>query len=134
MNPTIQLCERRHIHIYAREQSNAAETSFAIQKNMSTRKYNRIDTVSNKNIDCGFGNCDWQGTSYCRVGLGPSGPCCRYATVAEGSLFQPLEDVIHQKFIPALTGRDPCCKLESDLLALPCRLGGLNIPIPMGQH
>ena len=46
------------------------------------------------------------------------------------SLFQPLEDVIHQKFIPALTGRDPCCKLERDLLSLPCRLGGLKTPIP----
>ena len=29
-----------------------------------------------------------------------------------GSLFQPLEEVIHQHFIPAVTGRDPCCKLE----------------------
>ena len=29
-----------------------------------------------------------------------------------GSLFQPLEEVIHQLFIPALTGWDPCCKLE----------------------
>ena len=47
-----------------------------------------------------------------------------------GSLFQPLEEVIHQHFIPALTGQDPCCKLERDLLSLPCRLGGLNIPIP----
>ena len=47
-----------------------------------------------------------------------------------GSLFQPLEDAIHQKFIPALTDWDPCCKLERDLLSLPCRLGGLNIPIP----
>ena len=45
-----------------------------------------------------------------------------------GSLFQPLEDVIHQKFIPTLTGHDPC-KLERDVLSLPCHLGGLNIPI-----
>ena len=37
-----------------------------------------------------------------------------------GSLFQPLEEVIHQHFIPALTDRDPCCKLERDLLSLPC--------------
>ena len=29
-----------------------------------------------------------------------------------GSLYQPLEEVIHQYFIPAPTGRDPCCKLE----------------------
>ena len=47
-----------------------------------------------------------------------------------GSLFQPLENVIHQHFIPALTGQDPCSGLERELLALPCRLGGLNIPNP----
>ena len=47
-----------------------------------------------------------------------------------GSLFQPLEDVLHQHFIPALTGRDPCSEVERELLALPCRLGGLNIPNP----
>ena len=42
-----------------------------------------------------------------------------------GSLFQPLEDVIHRHFIPALIGRrDPCCQFERDLLSLPCRLGG----------
>ena len=39
---------------------------------MSTCKNNRIDSVSNKNIDCGFGNSDWQGTSYSRVGLCPA--------------------------------------------------------------
>ena len=47
-----------------------------------------------------------------------------------GSLFQPLENVIHQHFIPALTGQDPYSGLEWELLALPCRLGGLNIPNP----
>ena len=47
-----------------------------------------------------------------------------------GSLFQPLEEVIHQHFIPALIGQGPSCKLERDLLSLPCQLGGLNIPIP----
>ena len=47
-----------------------------------------------------------------------------------GSLFQPLEDVLHQHFIPALTGRDPCSEVERELLTLPCRLGGLNIPNP----
>ena len=47
-----------------------------------------------------------------------------------GSLFQPLQDVLHQHFIPALTGRDSCSEVERELLALPCRLGGLNIPNP----
>ena len=47
-----------------------------------------------------------------------------------GTLLQPLEDVIHQHFIPALTGRKPCSELERNLLSLPCRLGGLNIPNP----
>ena len=47
-----------------------------------------------------------------------------------GHLLQPLEDVIHQFFIPALSGRSPCSELERELLSLPCRMGGLNIPNP----
>ena len=45
-------------------------------------------------------------------------------------LFQPLEDAIHQLFIPALTGRPPCSKLTRSLLALPVRLGGLGLINP----
>ena len=48
-----------------------------------------------------------------------------------GHLFQPLEDVIHQFLIPALSGRSPCSKLERELLSLPCLMGGLNILNPM---
>jgi hypothetical protein len=47
-----------------------------------------------------------------------------------GHLFQPLEDAIHQKFIPSLTGRPPCSKLTRSLLALPVRLGGLGLINP----
>ena len=36
---------------------------------MSTCKYNRINSVYNKNNDCEFENCDWQGTSYSKVCL-----------------------------------------------------------------
>ena len=45
-------------------------------------------------------------------------------------LFQPLEDVIHSKFIPFLTGRAPPNDLEPILLSLPPRLGGPGIPNP----
>ena len=48
-----------------------------------------------------------------------------------GPLFKPLEDAIHQKFIPSLTGRDVCSYEERRLLSLPARLGGLNIINPM---
>ena len=52
-------------------------------------------------------------------------------TIPEVSdLFQPLEDAIHQVFIPSLTGRPPCSKLIRDLLALPVRLGGLGLTNP----
>ena len=44
-----------------------------------------------------------------------------------GSLFQRLEEIIYRHFIPGLTGRDLCCKLERDLLSLSCQLGGLNV-------
>ena len=45
-------------------------------------------------------------------------------------LFQPLEDVIHLKFIPSLTGRVALSKLERDLFSLPIRLGGMGIVNP----
>ena len=43
---------------------------------------------------------------------------------------QPLEDVIHQSFIPELFGRPPCSPTERDLYALPVRLGGLGLINP----
>ncbi len=52
-------------------------------------------------------------------------------TIPEVSdLFQPLEDAIHQVFIPSLTGCPPCSQLTRDLLALPVRLGGLGLTNP----
>ena len=45
-------------------------------------------------------------------------------------LLQPLEDTIHQNFIPAVTGRPPCSELDRNLLALPARLGGMGIICP----
>ena len=44
-----------------------------------------------------------------------------------GSLFQPLEEVANSSAF--YSGWDPCCKLERDLLSLPCQLWGLHIPI-----
>ena len=44
-------------------------------------------------------------------------------------LFQPLEDVIRQVFIPALLRRE-VNDLERDLLSLPARLGGMGITKP----
>ena len=43
---------------------------------------------------------------------------------------QPLEDVIHQSFIPALFGRPSCSPTERDMYALPVRLGGLGLINP----
>ena len=55
-------------------------------------------------------------------------------------LLQPLENAIHQHLIPlenaihhlipVLTGRPPCSSIVRDLLALPVRLGGLDIHDP----
>jgi len=45
-------------------------------------------------------------------------------------LFQPLENAIRYKFLPALTGRSAFTEQERDLFALPTRLGGLGIPNP----
>lgn len=43
------------------------------------------------------------------------------------TLLAPLDEVIESKLLPNLTGRDPPCEQERSLLALPARLGGLDI-------
>ena len=47
-----------------------------------------------------------------------------------GPLLFPLEEAIHQKFLPALTGQPPCSPEECELLSLPVRFGGLGIIDP----
>ena len=47
-----------------------------------------------------------------------------------GPLLQPLEDIIRTKFIPAICGRPAPSNELRDLLALPCRMGGLGILNP----
>ncbi|CAB3991274.1 Hypothetical predicted protein [Paramuricea clavata] len=48
-----------------------------------------------------------------------------------GSMFQPLENAISAKLIPALTGRGPCSSVERTILSLPMRHGGLNLVNPV---
>lgn len=45
-------------------------------------------------------------------------------------LFCPLEEAIHQKFLPSLTGQAIFNKQMRKLLSLPVRLGGLGISDP----
>ena len=45
----------------------------------------------------------------------------------------PLEEVLRHKFIPAITGRKTVTNEERQLLALPCRNGGLGIIDPTCQ-
>ena len=47
-----------------------------------------------------------------------------------GNLLQPLENILREKFIPALTGRPAPGDTERELLALPARNGGLGIINP----
>ena len=47
-----------------------------------------------------------------------------------GPQFKPLEDLIRLKFIPSLCGGPPPSDELRNLLALPCRLGGLGILNP----
>ena len=49
------------------------------------------------------------------------------------NLFQPLEDVIRQRFLPVLTGQSPFSDSIRDLMVLPTRLGGLGIENPVMQ-
>jgi len=48
-----------------------------------------------------------------------------------GPLYQPLEDVIRLKLIPALTGHGACSALEWNVFSLSCRLDGLGIVNPV---
>ena len=45
----------------------------------------------------------------------------------------PLEEVLRHKFIPAITGRTTVTDEERQLLALPCRIGGMGIIDPTCQ-
>ena len=45
------------------------------------------------------------------------------------NLFEPLENAISDKLIPALLGR-PVSPIERDILSLPVRLGGMGIQNP----
>lgn len=45
-------------------------------------------------------------------------------------MLQPLEDVLRQKFLPALTGREAPGDTERNLLGLPVRYGGLGLLNP----
>ena len=47
-----------------------------------------------------------------------------------GTLFQLLEEAIHQHFLSTLTGQFPCSEVDRDLLSLPCCFGGLDILNP----
>jgi len=46
------------------------------------------------------------------------------------SFFQPLEDAIHLKLLPVLTGHSAGSSTERSLMSLPCRYGGLGIVNP----
>ena len=48
-------------------------------------------------------------------------------------LLRPLDEVIHQHFIPVITGHPPCSPLEWQLLALPPRLGGVGLSNPLRE-
>ncbi len=47
-----------------------------------------------------------------------------------GPLLLPLEDALCLKLIPSLTNQEAPNDTIRDLFALPCRHGGLGIPVP----
>ena len=48
--------------------------------------------------------------------------------------FQPLEDIIHQHFLPTLTYQNSFSDSFRALTALPSRLGGLGITNPVNKQ
>ena len=58
-------------------------------------------------------------------------PCSLQRTMTcTGHLFQPLENVIREKVIPALVGRR-VSDIERRILALPVRLGGIGLTVTL---
>ena len=55
----------------------------------------------------------------------------RVTRLTTGELLQPLEDKLRQSFLPALTGQSAPNNALRELLALPCRLGGMGISNPV---
>ena len=55
---------------------------------------------------------------------------------ADDSLFAPMEEIIQQRLLPALTGQSALGDATRDLLALPARLGGLGVrnPVSTAPH
>ena len=54
----------------------------------------------------------------------------RVTQLLSSESLQPLEDVLRQVFLSALTGQSAPNDVTRDLLALPCRLGGMYIINP----
>ena len=50
------------------------------------------------------------------------------STPCSSEFLAPIEAIIRNNFIPALTGRSAISDVERELMTLPCRLGGLGIP------
>ena len=53
------------------------------------------------------------------------------SVVDMSSILQPIEDVIHHRVIPAVTGKQNISDAERRLFSLPTTMGGLGIGIPM---
>ena len=46
-------------------------------------------------------------------------------------LFQPLENLLKEKFLPAILGTSSISSIERRLFCLPARKGGLGVSIPI---
>ena len=73
--------------------------------------------------------------AYCafRHGLVHKWTYCMRTIKDIGPLLSPLEDIIQQKLIPALTGKNACGEVVRRLLALPPNFGGLGILDPSSE-
>ena len=56
-----------------------------------------------------------------------------WEALSSTELLQPLKSAIQSQFIPAITGQAPPEKQVQELLALPVRLGGLDLQNPINM-
>ena len=79
--------------------------------------------------------CSHPQAAYCAYSHGLKGRWLHLARTVPniGNFLKPLEDTLHQRFIPALTGGPAPSDTKRELLALPARFGASELPIQPQQ-
>ena len=130
---------------------------FRTRKNMFSGTRINITSTGKRHLGAVFGSQDykdeyvndlvasWKGELQTLAKIAESQPQAAYSAYIHGfkgkvtyflrtipnitAYLEPIEEVLRNEFIPALTGGTLCSDEDREILALPVRLGGLGIEI-----